>query len=99
MCRWKSWTILDGSSRKVNPGALIAFMDNSYVEGSSTPVARRDARGKRLSDAPPRRRQHARGAEEFPDASELIQRASRHGWGANVELLEYYWLLTWWAPK
>ena len=34
-----------------------------------------------------------------PGLKRLIQRASRHGWGANVELLEYYWLLTWWAPK
>ena len=30
---------------------------------------------------------------------ELIQRASRYGWGANVDLLEHYWLLSWWASK
>ncbi|MDH3321100.1 MAG: hypothetical protein OEO84_15630 [Betaproteobacteria bacterium] len=34
-----------------------------------------------------------------PSASELIGRASRCGWGANVELLPDYWLLTWWAPR
>jgi SAM-dependent methyltransferase len=32
-----------------------------------------------------------------PSESELIARASRCGWGANVELLPSYWLLTWWA--
>ena len=37
-----------------------------------------------------------RGASA-PSASELIARASRFGWGANVELLPSYWLLTWWA--
>ena len=34
-----------------------------------------------------------------PTESELIRRASRCGWGANVELLPEYWLLTWWAPR
>ena len=40
----------------------------------------------------------ARGADA-PSASDLIRRASRCGWGANVELLPDYWLLTWWAPR
>lgn len=39
----------------------------------------------------------ARGARGAPAESELIGRASRCGWGANVELLPGYWLLTWWA--
>lgn len=38
-----------------------------------------------------------RGGAGEPSASELIARASRCGWGANVELLPSYWLLTWWA--
>lgn len=37
--------------------------------------------------------------ERTPTESELIRRASRCGWGANVELLPDYWLLTWWAPR
>lgn len=37
--------------------------------------------------------------EGAPSESELIRRASRHGWGANVELLPDYWLLTWWAAR
>jgi SAM-dependent methyltransferase len=83
----------------VAPGALIAFLDNRYVEGSSTPLSRRDARGNAYQ---------LRGLDDgsthevlknFPSESELIQRASRHGWGANVDLLDHYWLLSWWAPK
>jgi SAM-dependent methyltransferase len=38
-----------------------------------------------------------RGATGMPGESELIKRASRCGWGANVELLPGYWLVTWWA--
>ncbi len=83
----------------VAPGALIAFLDNRYVEGSSTPLARRDAHGnsyqlRTLDDGSTHE-----VLKNFPSASELIQRAARHGWGAHVDLLEHYWLLTWWAPK
>ena len=37
--------------------------------------------------------------KNFPSEGELIQRVSRLGWGAQVDLLEHYWLLSWWAPK
>lgn len=86
-------------SSRIKPGALIAFLDNRYVEGSSTPVSRRDAHGnsyqaRKLDDG---------GTHEvlknFPDESDLIRRVSRHGWGAHVDLLPHYWMLTWWAPK
>jgi 2-polyprenyl-3-methyl-5-hydroxy-6-metoxy-1,4-benzoquinol methylase len=83
----------------VAPGSLIAFLDNCYVEGSSTALARRDSRGnsyqlRSLDDGSTHE-----VLKNFPTESELIQRVSRMGWGANVELLDYYWLLTWWAPK
>jgi len=85
--------------KAVAPGALIAFLDNRYVEGSSTPVARQDAEGnsfqhRRLEDGSTRE-----VLKNFPEESELIRRASRCGWGANVELLKHYWLLSFWAPK
>ena len=90
---------LQGMIASVAPGALIAFLDNRYVQGSSTPVARRDAQGnayqlRKLEDGSTHE-----VLKNFPGESELIQRASRHGWGAHVDLLEHYWLLTWWAPK
>jgi demethylmenaquinone methyltransferase/2-methoxy-6-polyprenyl-1,4-benzoquinol methylase len=94
---------LDGFLReipsKIAPGALIAFFDNRYVEGSSTPVSRRDAEGngyqaRKLDDG-----SSHDVLKNFPSEGELIQRASRHGWGANVDLLQYFWLLSWWAPK
>lgn len=83
----------------IAPGGLIAFLDNRYVAGSSTAVSRRDAKGntyqmRKLDDGSTHE-----VLKNFPAESELIQRASRHGWGANVDLLEHYWLLSWWAPK
>lgn len=90
---------LNDISSKIKPGALIAFLDNRYVPGSSTPVSRRDEGGnsyqmRKLDDGSTHE-----VLKNFPHVSELIQRASRHGWGANVDLFEHYWLLSWWAPK
>jgi demethylmenaquinone methyltransferase/2-methoxy-6-polyprenyl-1,4-benzoquinol methylase len=78
-------------------GALIAFLDNRYVEGSSTPLSRQDKHGntyqmRKLDDGTPHE-----VLKNFPTESELIQRVSRLGWGANVELLEHYWLLSFWS--
>ncbi len=89
---------LEAATRAVAPGALMAFFDNRYVEGSSTPVSRRDAQGntyqaRRLDDG-----SSHEVLKNFPDEGELIERASRHGRDARVELLPHYWLLTWQAP-
>jgi demethylmenaquinone methyltransferase/2-methoxy-6-polyprenyl-1,4-benzoquinol methylase len=90
---------LGGCLRAAAPGAMIAFLDGRYVEGSSTPIARRDAEGNSYQ---------TRGLDDgsahevmknYPEEGELIQRASRFGWGAHVELLPYHWLLTFWAPR
>ena len=90
---------LEGVVRAAAPGAMIAFLDGRYVEGSSTPLAGRDAEGNSWQ-----RRRLDDGSEHdviknYPGESELIKRASRHGWGAHVELLPYHWLLSFWAPR
>ena len=90
---------LEAAGRAVAPGALMVFVDNRYVEGSSTPIARREAGGDTWQ-----LRELADGSahevlKNFPSEGELIRRATRHGWGANVELYPYYWLLTYWSPS
>ncbi|MEO8716725.1 MAG: class I SAM-dependent methyltransferase [Burkholderiales bacterium] len=90
---------LAGCARAVAPGALLAFLDGRYVEGSSTPLARRDATGnsyqlRKLEDG-----SAYEVLKNYPADGELIRRASRLGWGANIELLPYHWLLTFWAPR
>ncbi len=85
---------LAAAAAAVAPGSLVAFLDNRYVEGSSTPVSRRDAQGNTFQ-----LRQLADGSrhevlKNFPGPDELIQRASRCGVDTHVELLEHYWLLS-----
>jgi demethylmenaquinone methyltransferase/2-methoxy-6-polyprenyl-1,4-benzoquinol methylase len=90
---------LAGCMRAVGPGALLAFLDGRYVEGSSTAILRRDGEGNTYQE-----RKLGDGSvhevlKNYPQESELIQRASRYGWGANVELLPYHWLLSFWSPR
>ena len=72
---------LQNAAAAVAPGALIAFLDNRYVEGSSTPVSRRDAEGNSYQTAQARRRQHARGAEELSFRGRTDPRARDDGLG------------------
>ncbi len=103
---WWSHVLLSGldnfignATRSVAPGALIAFLDNSYVEGTSTAISRRDEEGNSYQLRTLEDGSRHEVLKNFPAEGELIQRASKHGWGANVELFQHYWLLTWWAPK
>jgi len=86
-------SFLAGVDKVVAPGSVVAFLENRYVAGSSTPISRRDAEGNTYQ----RRKLDNGTAHEvlknFPTEPELIERASARGDEARVEWLEYYWLL------
>jgi demethylmenaquinone methyltransferase/2-methoxy-6-polyprenyl-1,4-benzoquinol methylase len=72
----------------------VVFIDNAYVEGSSTPIARTDEYGdtyqiRRLDDGSTHEVR-----KNFPRESEL--RAAVEGLASvvRVEFLEYYWILS-----
>ncbi|MBI1942536.1 MAG: methyltransferase domain-containing protein [Betaproteobacteria bacterium] len=92
-------SFLEGAAKAVAPGALMAFLDNRYVEGSSTPLARTDADGNTYQLRALEDGSTHEVLKNFPAEGDLIRRASRHGWGANVELLEHYWLLSFWGKS
>jgi SAM-dependent methyltransferase len=80
---------LRGLHDRLEPGAVVAFMDNRYVEGSSTPLSRRDAEGntyqtRRLADGSTHE-----VLKNFPTPRELRERL-----GAEVRVTEYeyYWI-------
>ena len=88
----------------LEPGAIVIAFDNAYVEGSSTPLSRKDSDGNPLS--------HRDGdgntyqervlddgsthqiVKNFPPEDEL--RATLNGMANDVEVkfLTYYWILT-----
>ena len=85
---------LSGLHAKLEPGAKVAFMDNRYVEGSSTPISRKDADGntyqaRRLADGSPHE-----VLKNFPGAPEMRQRLGRYGKDVAFKEYEYYWLAT-----
>lgn len=74
------------------PGARVAFLDNRYVEGSSTPISHRDADGNTYQ-----RRRLADGSEHvvlknFPCERELNADVAAYGRNTRFVELEYYWL-------
>jgi demethylmenaquinone methyltransferase/2-methoxy-6-polyprenyl-1,4-benzoquinol methylase len=73
-------------------GARVAFVDNRYVEGSSTPLAKRDAAGntyqeRRLADG-----SRHEVLKNFPTEAELEARLGRFGTDLRVVGYQYYWL-------
>ena len=85
-------SFLAGLHERLAPGARVAFMDNLYVEGSSTPLARRDAAGntyqeRRLADG-----SRHEVLKNFPAAGELEARLARAGSEIRVTRYQYYWL-------
>ncbi len=82
---------LRGLHQRLEPGAVVAFMYNRYVEGSSTPLSRRDAEGntyqtRRLADGSTHE-----VLKNFPTPRELRERL-----GADVRVTDYehYWVAT-----
>jgi demethylmenaquinone methyltransferase/2-methoxy-6-polyprenyl-1,4-benzoquinol methylase len=80
---------LRGLHDRLEPGAVVAFMDNRYVEGSSTPLSRRDNEGntyqtRRLADGSTHE-----VLKNFPTPQEL-----REHLGAETQITEYeyYWV-------
>lgn len=85
---------LKGVQGRLEPGATIAFMDNTYSEGSSTPVSRRDTDGntyqsRRLADGSTHE-----VLKNFPTVRELGARLGRIGTDFHCTEYEYYWVAT-----
>jgi SAM-dependent methyltransferase len=84
---------LAGVSRAIAPGSLVAFLDNRYVKGSSTPISRRDAEGntyqtRKLDDGSAHE-----VLKNFPSDDELRERAGKFGLEVAIEQVEHYWLV------
>jgi SAM-dependent methyltransferase len=74
---------------RLEPGARVVLMDNLYIDGSSTPIAERDAEGntyqlRRLSDG-----SDNRVLKNFPTEQDLRSHLASH---FSYRALEYYWL-------
>jgi ubiquinone/menaquinone biosynthesis C-methylase UbiE len=90
---------LSGLNAAVGPDARIVFLDNRFVEGSSSPIAEQDAEGntyqmRRLSDGTTHR-----VLKNFPSEAELRSVAGRVGKQIRFVQWEYYWALEYEASQ
>jgi len=79
--------------QRLEAGARVLLMDNRYVDGSSTPIAERDAEGntyqrRTLSDGTDNR-----VLKNFPTETDLRASLAPHASTFAYEALEYYWLV------
>ena len=80
--------------RRLRAGATVVFLDNLYVEGSSTPISHRDDDGnsyqsRRLDDAS----EHV-VLKNFPSEQQLVADVAGCWNSARYTALEYYWLFS-----
>jgi demethylmenaquinone methyltransferase/2-methoxy-6-polyprenyl-1,4-benzoquinol methylase len=88
LARW-----IAGLSRVLAPGALVAVLDNRYVEGSSTPLSRRDAGGNSYQVRTLLSGETHEVLKNFPTAAELADAVRPFAAEAHLEETHYYWLL------
>lgn len=87
-------SFLDGFHARLRRGALVTFVDNRYVEGSSTPIFRTDEQGdsfqqRRLGDG-----SLHEVLKNFPSREELLASVAAFADDAEVTMLDYFWILS-----
>jgi len=85
---------LTGFHSALSPGTWVVFVDNNYVEGSSTAVHRRDKEGNTYQLRTLDNGSQYEVLKNFPNETELKQ--SLAGLAKRIKLVEltYYWFLS-----
>jgi demethylmenaquinone methyltransferase/2-methoxy-6-polyprenyl-1,4-benzoquinol methylase len=84
---------VENLARKLAPGATVAILDNSYAEGSSTPISRHDADGNTYQMRTLANGERHEVLKNFPSSLELAEAVRPVAREATLESLTYYWLL------
>lgn len=84
---------LGGLHAALRPGAPVVFIDNRFVEGSSTPIAAQDAAGntyqtRHLADGSAHR-----VLKNFPSEREIVAAVSSFGTDIRYREWQYFWAL------
>lgn len=79
--------------RAFAPGATLVFIDNVYVEGSSTPIARTDEEGNTYQIRYLEDGSTHEVLKNFPSAQELRSAVTQLATEVRIHFLRYYWIL------
>lgn len=92
LARLPSW--LDSLHAKLQPGARVVFIDNLYVEGSSTPIARRDADGNSFQQRALDDGSTHEVLKNFPTREQAIASIGPRSSNAQWRTWKHYWALS-----
>lgn len=89
---------LQGLHACLEPGALVVFLDNRFVPGSSTPVSAEDAQGdtwqqRKLDDGSTHR-----VVKNFPTEPQLREAVSELASDVSITTWDHYWALEYLVP-
>jgi SAM-dependent methyltransferase len=80
--------------RRLQPGAVVLFLDNRYVAGSSTPLTRTDEHGNTYQTRTLDDGSSYEVLKNIPDRSELAGALGDSARAPEYVELEYFWYLT-----
>ena len=83
---------LQSLRRCLAPGATVVLMDNTFVEGSSTPVSRIDAEGNTYQQRRLDNGETHEVLKNFPSRPDLERAVEGFGTNLRYTPLTYYWL-------
>ena len=72
----------------------MVFIDNTYVEGSSTPISRTDEHGNTYQNRKLDDGSQYEVLKNFPTESELRASMAGIATDVSVQFLRYYWILS-----
>lgn len=78
---------------RLEPGSVVGILDNSWAQGSSTPISRTDAEGNTYQVRTLASGEPFEVLKNFPTAEELAEAVRPVAREAHLESLKYYWLL------
>ncbi|HEX4764444.1 MAG TPA: methyltransferase domain-containing protein [Usitatibacter sp.] len=80
-------------SARIEPGSVVAILDNAFAPGSSTPISRTDAEGNTYQMRTLASGEAFEVLKNFPKPDELANVVRGVAREAHLESLTYYWLL------
>lgn len=81
-------------SKKIGVGSLLVLIDNNFVEGQSTPIARTDVQGNTWQIRTQEDGSRIELVKNFPSDSALKKKVGPHVRDLRIYRNQYFWMLT-----
>ncbi|MCP4764301.1 MAG: methyltransferase domain-containing protein [archaeon] len=79
---------------KFQPGALVVFIDNNYVEGSNTPISKTDNEGNTYQIRQLESGKTYEVVKNFPKREDFEFNIKKRVENLKIEYLTYYWIVS-----